>query len=122
MLNIVLINIRSAEYWPLGPNKSKAPISEDQISNCGLAPIKTKNTGCTKKKMVILKLLEFIFLSLAVILPFACIIAIAIKTGWCDNKPGNIVTAAFSYTACCLSACISLCQRSRRNAEASETV
>ena len=42
--------------------------------------------------------------------------------GWCDNKPGNIVTAVFSYTACCLSACISLCQRSRRNAEASETV
>ena len=122
MLNIVLINIRSAESWPLGPNKSKAPISEDQISNCGLVPIKIKNTGCTKKKMVILKLLEFIFLSFAVILPFACIIAIAIKMGWCDNKPGNIITAVFSYTACCLSACISLCQRSRRNTEASETV
>ena len=72
--------------------------------------------------MVILELLQFAFLALIIILPFSCIAYIAIKMGWCENKPGNCISAVFSYTACCLTACISLCQRSRRNTEASETV
>ena len=75
-----------------------------------------------QKKMVILELLQFAFLALIIILPFSCIAYIAIKMGWCENKPGNCISAVFSYTACCLTACISLCQRSRRNTEASETV
>ena len=102
---------------------SKAPISEDQISNCGLGlRTKIKNTGCTKIRMVILKLLQFIFISFVVITPLLCAAYIAIKMGWCDNRPGNVLTAVFSYTACCLTACISLCQRNRRNTDTSETV